>query len=495
MTSSSSKLDAGLSGPLPRRRRGLLDFVLLCALGYGVYAATPLGAVVETAIRVARGQKDHPSWFATFRGRDLGSASTEQVDALRSALVTGGLPAPVVLAAKQADVDVNALAALVAARGSCDTNACTLAAPDRLMSFVPGTVGTVDVAVVARGLKAAKAALKTDSDELSIEALFLGMPALDLARAQAQRSGLEGADDVEVHAPFLSPGQRRGPLQGALAVLLVHRLRTLAWPAEGFRITSPFGERIHPVTGRKSFHNGTDLGVPTGTLLHAAHQGVIKRASVDSISGQYVILDHGLGIQTTYCHMSHVGVVEKKRIARKAVIGASGATGRVTGPHLHYILRLQDKAVDAATYGEGPSARGLQTPPTPTTAPTKTPPTAPTKRVPTKTPTKTPSPDLKGKSPAEDAASKDAASKDAASKDAVPEDAVPKPTPANPHARPSTEAASGTPPESPQAATPPAPDTGAASPPHSSAPKGEPPPPKPADEGTNTSGERPADWT
>lgn len=340
----------------PRSRRGLLDFLLLLGLGWGVYASTPIGAVAETAIRVARGQSDYPSWFATFRGRDTAAAAPTA--ATTTAVVEQwqqALPAPVVAAAATHGIDVDALAALVAARGSCTVSGCTVRAPDRLAMFAPGAVGDVPVDVVARGLKEARVALANASNELAIEALFVGTPALTLAVEQARRSGLTAVDDVEVHAPFLSPGQRRGPLQGALAVLLAHRLRTLAWPADGFRVTSPFGERVHPVTGKVSFHNGTDVGTPTGTPLKSAHAGAIKRASVDSISGNYVVIDHGLGLQTTYCHLSAVDVHEQQRVVREEIVGRSGSTGRVTGPHLHYILRVNSTPVDAERYGHAAS--------------------------------------------------------------------------------------------------------------------------------------------
>jgi murein DD-endopeptidase MepM/ murein hydrolase activator NlpD len=384
MTSASLPVPPSPTKP-PRRRRGLFDFVLLLCLGYAVYARTPIGAVVETGIRVARGQKDRPSWLQTFRGRDTTTTSTAQTTQALADLgdfARRGLPARLQAAATTHGVDVDTLAALVAVRGHCDDTRCEASAPDRLAMFAPGHSGTVDVDVLAQGLKAARAALKTDDDALAIEALFLGTPALELAIAQASRSGLEVASDVETHAPFLSPGTRRGPLQGALAVLLVHRLRTLAWPADArFRITSPFGERIHPVTGKTSFHNGTDIGTPTGTPLVAAHHGTVKRQSVDSVSGTYLILDHGLGVQTTYCHLSSTRVRERERVRRGQVVGEAGASGRVTGPHLHYILRIGDKAVDPERYGEAPRADGALLPPPPSapSAPStsKKPPPAP----------------------------------------------------------------------------------------------------------------------
>jgi murein DD-endopeptidase MepM/ murein hydrolase activator NlpD len=385
----------GIDGVVPpkrRRRRGLFDFLLLVALGYGVYAKTPVGAVVETGIRVARGQKDHPSWLATFRGRDISSAaSPEAAQAVKDLdrLSQNTLPAKLAAAAARHNVDVDALAAVMSVRGQCDDTVCAGKAPDKLSMFVPGATGDVDVDVFAAGLRGALDALATKDHSLALEALFVGQPALKLALDQAERSALEAPNDVEVHAPFFSPATRRGPLQGALSVLLVHRLRTLAWPADSrYRITSPFGERIHPVTGKVSFHNGTDIGTPTGTPLVAAAGGVVKRRSVDSTSGNYVILDLGLGIQTTYCHMSEVAVNERERLQTKDLVGKAGATGRVTGPHLHYILRIADKAVDAERFGKTPTASGAMIP-VPEPPPVEPPPTGTGKRKGTKPTTTT----------------------------------------------------------------------------------------------------------
>jgi murein DD-endopeptidase MepM/ murein hydrolase activator NlpD len=340
-----------------RERRGLLDALLMAALVYAVYARTPIGAVCETAINVARGQKNHPSWVATFQGRETAVTLPEQtvVDVTQ---VNRSVPAPVATAAARAHVDAEALAALVTVEGSCTDTACTLTPPPRAASFStlsPSSAGTVAIDDVATALAKAHALLG-GSSAFAIEALYTGEVAARRARDQALRSGFAMPDDVEVHAAFYAPGLRRGPLQRALQVLAVHRLRTLAWPVEGsFPITSPFGERTDPVDGSHSFHSGTDVGVPTGTPLHAPQDGTVKRASNDATSGNYVVLDHGLGLETVLCHMSEIEVASSSRVARKAIVGLSGSTGRVTGPHLHYMLRINGKTVDAARFGESPA--------------------------------------------------------------------------------------------------------------------------------------------
>jgi len=333
----------------------MFDALLMLVLLYAVYARTPLGAIAETGVRMVMGQTSHPSWFATFKGREtVVSVSAPQLQQAASKQ----LMAPAIKAAAQkAHVDEEILAALIAAHGSCDATTCTMPAPPNLFEAL-GELGLKDrvpIDDVAQALAILAPQFNHDP-QLAVEALYLGRAPLTRALDRARDSGLENAADVEAHAEFLTPAARRGRLQSALPVLALYRLRSLAWPADGaFRITSPFGERIHPVTGEKRFHNGTDIGMPTGETLHSAHNGVIKRASRDSTSGNYVIVDHGLGIETTYCHMSRTDVTEKRVVTRREVLGASGATGRVTGPHLHYILRINTNPVDAEQYGESPT--------------------------------------------------------------------------------------------------------------------------------------------
>jgi murein DD-endopeptidase MepM/ murein hydrolase activator NlpD len=337
-------------------RRGLLDAVLAALLVYVVYAGTPIGALAETAINVARGQRARPSWLATFRGRDT-AVRIQDVEPVDAGSAGTSTPRPIARAAARQRVDADALAALIALRGTCEEERCTAQAPPRLGAVLPEAAGQerVDADVLARALSAARPLLGP-SPELAIEALFVGPVALKLALEQARRGSFATGDHVEEHAAFFAPSTRRGPLQDALAVVAAYRLRTLAWPADArWPITSSFGDRLHPVTHRRAFHNGTDIGVPVGTALHAAQRGRIKRSSRDSISGSYVVVDHGLGIETIYCHLSDATAIEGEGVRRRDPIGRSGASGRVTGPHLHYTVLVQGKPVDAERYGESPT--------------------------------------------------------------------------------------------------------------------------------------------
>lgn len=124
---------------------------------------------------------------------------------------------------------------------------------------------------------------------------------------------------------------------------------TLAWPAHG-PITSPFGMRVHPITGVRKLHTGTDLGVPCGTPVHAAREGTVLSAGWDTAYGFRTVVSHGVVngalLTTTYNHQSHVGVSAGQHVDVGQVIGLSGTTGYSTGCHLHFELLVNADFVD-----------------------------------------------------------------------------------------------------------------------------------------------------
>jgi len=124
---------------------------------------------------------------------------------------------------------------------------------------------------------------------------------------------------------------------------------TLSWPAHG-PITSPFGMRVHPITGVRKLHTGTDLGVPCGTPVHAAREGTVLSAGWDTAYGFRTVVSHGVVngalLTTTYNHQSHVGVSAGQHVDVGQVIGLSGTTGYSTGCHLHFELLVNADFVD-----------------------------------------------------------------------------------------------------------------------------------------------------
>lgn len=122
----------------------------------------------------------------------------------------------------------------------------------------------------------------------------------------------------------------------------------LQWPVRG-PITSPFGWRIHPISGVRSFHEGIDIGVASGTPIGAAEAGRVIYAGWYGGYGNYILVDHGGGISTGYAHCSAIYVSVGQDVQRGQTIGAVGSTGYSTGPHLHFEVRINGKPVDPLT--------------------------------------------------------------------------------------------------------------------------------------------------
>jgi murein DD-endopeptidase MepM/ murein hydrolase activator NlpD len=110
-------------------------------------------------------------------------------------------------------------------------------------------------------------------------------------------------------------------------------------PTRGW-LSSTFGYRPHPITGRTTFHNGIDLAGNLGTPVIAPAQGVVSFVGYDDSYGKVIEIDHGYQISTRYAHLSQTFVKVGQRVQRLDVIGAIGNTGRSTGTHLHYEIRV-----------------------------------------------------------------------------------------------------------------------------------------------------------
>jgi len=112
------------------------------------------------------------------------------------------------------------------------------------------------------------------------------------------------------------------------------------------KITSDYGNARIFNNSLKSFHSGTDFRAPTGTIIHATNDGVVVVASKRYYSGNAVILDHGEGIYSSYSHLSKISVKVGQKVSRGQKLGLSGATGRVTGPHLHFGIIIDSNKID-----------------------------------------------------------------------------------------------------------------------------------------------------
>lgn len=109
------------------------------------------------------------------------------------------------------------------------------------------------------------------------------------------------------------------------------------------RITSPFGNRIHPIKGKRKFHNGVDLAMAKGEKVYAIDDGTVYNSSNNRVSGNFVIVSHEDGRSAAYAHLSK-RLVNKGQVVKKGqVLGLVGSTGLATGNHLHFIVREKNK--------------------------------------------------------------------------------------------------------------------------------------------------------
>lgn len=170
----------------------------------------------------------------------------------------------------------------------------------------------------------------------------------ELAKIQDNRKELERAlDELERTSREMESRIRDYQENRGGAALGTGRL---SWPSSGRRITSPFGWRVHPVLGKKKYHSGIDISVPTGTPVHAADSGVVIFSGWNGGYGKLVAIDHGNRISTMYGHNSVLKVSAGDRVTHGQVIALSGSTGLSTGPHIHFEVRENGHPVNPLSY-------------------------------------------------------------------------------------------------------------------------------------------------
>lgn len=124
------------------------------------------------------------------------------------------------------------------------------------------------------------------------------------------------------------------------------------WPVRG-QITGGFGQRLDPLNGEEAVHCGVDISAPSGTEVQATADGVVLLAEREAGYGNEVLVDHGDGITTKYGHLRRIDVVVGQEVKKGQVIGTVGMTGKSTGPHLHYEVRVHQTPVNPAKYLRG----------------------------------------------------------------------------------------------------------------------------------------------
>jgi murein DD-endopeptidase MepM/ murein hydrolase activator NlpD len=172
-----------------------------------------------------------------------------------------------------------------------------------------------------------------------------------------------GDAEIGLGGPFV-PLEADALLQPTVAVLndelgeldaQVHRMwqlrdalkrLPLATPLDNYYVASLFGKRKDPFNGRWAQHNGVDLAGPKNNPIFSAAAGTVTRAGTNGRYGKVVVVDHGHGISSLYGHLNRVLVKKGDKVAYRQRVGLMGSTGRSTGTHLHYEVRIDDKPVD-----------------------------------------------------------------------------------------------------------------------------------------------------
>lgn len=121
------------------------------------------------------------------------------------------------------------------------------------------------------------------------------------------------------------------------------------WPVKGW-VTSGFGPRVSPFTEKPAWHDGLDIGAAANAPVQAPAQGRVTNVGFDSKLGNVVKLDHGFGIETLYGHLAKALVKEGQRVKRGDVVGLVGSSGLATGPHLHYMVKVNGQTFDPTKY-------------------------------------------------------------------------------------------------------------------------------------------------
>ena len=166
--------------------------------------------------------------------------------------------------------------------------------------------------------------------------------AIDMSKvAQSAQPG----DDAQFQQLFAKWDELDRTTPAAARVSVPSRM-----PLDDTRLTSDYGMRTHPVLGGHRSPKGVDLSAPTGTPIYATADGYISKAEWFSSYGKYVSIEHGANLQTRFAHMSDIAVTAGSRVKKGDIIGYVGSTGRSTGPHLHYEVRIDGKAVNPVPY-------------------------------------------------------------------------------------------------------------------------------------------------
>ena len=191
----------------------------------------------------------------------------------------------------------------------------------------------------------AKARLKSQQAEVDALISQISSQEDELEAMEAKLQAAAKAMDNEI-------ARKERELQAQLAAqgVTIVSEKGFKWPSYATTITSLFGSRTHPVTGRPNNHTGVDIAAAGGTDIWAAKSGVVLTSTYNSSYGNYVVVSHSDGTSTLYAHMNKRGVSEGQTVKQGDVVGYVGTTGSSTGNHLHFEIRVNGTRKDPVNY-------------------------------------------------------------------------------------------------------------------------------------------------
>lgn len=158
-------------------------------------------------------------------------------------------------------------------------------------------------------------------------------------------------ENAEIAALEKAVAEEKARLEAENAQARIYNGGLFAWPCPGYkRISDEYGNRMHPILGVEKFHNGLDMAASSGTPILAAYDGDVVAADYSSSMGNYIMINHGSGLYTIYMHCSALYVSKGQTVYKGQNIAAVGSTGRSTGPHLHFSVRLNGNYVSPWNY-------------------------------------------------------------------------------------------------------------------------------------------------
>lgn len=209
------------------------------------------------------------------------------------------------------------------------------------LMIVPSYVSAASIAEDPHAEKAPDVSELSSSYDRTARTLYIGshpfepQPASDMTVVVSRASDLVG-----VPLKITTPSRRAGTLPGESGKL------PIGTPLTSLAVSSGFGLRTNPISGLQRQHQGIDLAARMGTPVTATSDGTVDVANWVGGYGLLVVLKHGGGVQTRYGHLARLSVSAGQRIRKGEVIGYVGSTGNSTGPHLHYEVRINGRAMN-----------------------------------------------------------------------------------------------------------------------------------------------------